>query len=72
MCTVYEVVVVVVVVVTQTKRISARYLARPEEMRNVYHVSVGKFEKKRQLGRFRLKCDYITIGLYEVGCHHIT
>jgi hypothetical protein len=53
--------------------ICARYLARPEEMRNVYHVSVGKFQKKRQLGRFRLKGEYnIKIDLYEVGCRHRT
>jgi hypothetical protein len=37
---------VVVVVVTKTRRmICERYLARPKEMRNVDHVSVGKFEK---------------------------
>jgi hypothetical protein len=55
------------------RRICARYLARPEEMRSVYHISVGKFEKKRKAGRFRLKGEYIIkIGLYEVGCHHCT
>jgi len=51
----------------------ARYLAHPEGMRNVYNIVVGKFEKKRELGRFRLKCEYnIKIDLNEVGCHHST
>jgi hypothetical protein len=33
-------------------------IARLKEMRNIDHISVGKFEKKRQLVRFRLKCEY--------------
>jgi uncharacterized membrane protein YcjF (UPF0283 family) len=71
---VVAVILLVFVVVTETRRmIRARYLARPEEMRSVYHVSVGKLEKKRQLGRFRIKGEYnIKIDLYEVGCHHST
>ena len=47
----------------------AGHVARMEQSRNAYRVLVGKPERKRPLGRLRLKWDdNIEMDLREVGC----
>jgi len=47
----------------------AGHVARMEERRAVYKVSVGKTEEKRPLGRPRLRWQYyIKMDLQAVGC----
>ena len=47
----------------------AGHVARIEERTGVYRVLVGKPERRRPLGRHRLRWeDNIKIDLQEVGC----
>ena len=47
----------------------AEHVARTEERRGVYRVSVGKPERNRPLGRSRRKWeDNIKMDLQEAGC----
>jgi hypothetical protein len=55
--------------VTKSRRIRWKeYVARIENTRNVYNISVGKREGKRPLGRSRRRWqDNIRIYLREIG-----
>ena len=60
---------IIIRVINSKKKRWAGYVARMGERRGVYRVLMGKPERKRPLGRYRLRWeDNIKMDLQEVGC----